>query len=77
VVTNSSAGATAVSTLGATAGGAAAPGLTGIAITVGYDSTKTVGQDIKGAIVKLYGANACTKGLCTVDITANGEVTAG
>ena len=75
--TNSTAGQALISTLGATSGGAVAPGVTSTAITVAYDKTKTVGQDIKDGLVNLYGSTACATGVCTVTITANGEVTPG
>ena len=75
--TNSTAGQALITALGATANGAVAPGVTSTVITVGYDNTKTVGQDIKGGLVNLYGSKACSTGVCTVTITANGEVTPG
>jgi type IV pilus assembly protein PilA len=72
--TNSTAGKALIATLGATSKGAIAPGVTGTNITIGYDKTKTVGQDIKGSLVNLYGSTACTTGVCTVTVTAGGEV---
>ncbi|AEM48097.1 pilin, putative [Acidithiobacillus ferrivorans SS3] len=54
--------------------GAVPPGVQSVAITVGYDSTHTVGVDIKSGIVATYGATACTGGACTVTVGSNGVV---
>jgi type IV pilus assembly protein PilA len=58
-------------------------GSTAYGVTVAYNSSQTVGSDIKSMINKVYGTGAgnttaaCSGGVCTVNISKQGAMTVG